>query len=115
MTMCRLVVSPPARHQPPVGSKKRKQVITPDLQRLRCSMEQMMQFARTNSGLAQADVIHSGQNLVLMCCAPFFTLRGLIPRLTTYPKETTGPADVQTGYAGLREDLPGRFFTSETP
>lgn len=46
---------------------------------------------------------------------PRLSLRRLIPRLAADPQETTGPADAQTGYAGLREDLPGGFFASETP
>lgn len=115
MALCGLVVGPRARHQPPMPPQQRKQVVTTDAHRLRGHLKQVLQFTGADPWLSQSDVIDPGKHVAIVCRTLPFALGSLIPGLTADPEETTGPADVQSGNAGLREDLPGCFFTRETP
>lgn len=75
----------------------------------------MLQFTGANPRLSQADVIDSSEHLALVRRTLSFALDSLVPSLPADAQEATGPADSQTGDAGLREDLPSRFFARETP
>ncbi|MNW11790.1 hypothetical protein D3C71_2093200 [compost metagenome] len=72
-----------------------------------------MQFASTDTGLSNANLTHeTDELLVLLEPGPIDPIT-LVISLATDLHKLASPADTQG--LGLRNDLPGRFFTIDTP
>ncbi len=76
-------------------------------------VHQRVQFAGANAGLAHSDCLHKlDEFLILLDASPTDAIT-FVKGLATDPHKLASPADTQG--LGLRNDLPGRFFTTETP
>ncbi|VUS49568.1 hypothetical protein SB6411_01263 [Klebsiella spallanzanii] len=110
------VICPFHRHQEPVFIQQVKQLVPPDIQRfIGLSIQQIVQFTRTDSRLTTPDAGNKFQNLSMMFLPFSAPCVVLVPCLSAVPQEL---ACTRNGYfrdRTLREDLPGRFFTMLTP
>ena len=74
-----------------------------------------MQLAGTDPRLSQPYLTHEAHYLQSLCVAHVCNPIALVVSLTAYPQKQASPDDGQPLDLPLREDLPGRFFTMETP
>ncbi len=74
-----------------------------------------MQLAGTDPRLSQPHLTHEAHHLLPLCMALVGDPIALVVSLTAYPQKQASPDDGQPLDLPLREDLPGRFFTMETP
>ena len=95
-----LVIRPPGQNQQP---------------RCRLTLEQEMQFACAQTWLAHPHLPHELGDLAILMATAIRHPVALVIGLTAYAHELASPANAQSLDLPLREDLPGRFFTMETP
>ena len=112
-----LVVRPPWLYQHVRVAQHVQQRIAPQaglglLQRL---LEQVMQLACTQSGLAQADLAHQLDHLVAARMALLLVLQLLVVGLAADAPMAASPRHTQPWDELLRKDLPEGFFTTRTP
>ena len=110
------VICPFHWHKEPVFIQQVKQTITSDIQPfIGLSIQQVVQFTRTDSRLTTPDAGNKIKNLSMMFLA--FSAPGvvLIPCLPAVPQELAYAGNGYFWGRTLREDLPGRFFTTLTP
>ena len=74
-----------------------------------------MQFACAQTWLAHPHLPHELGDLAILMAAAIRHPVALVIGLTAYAHELASPANAQSLDLPLREDLPGRFFTMETP
>lgn len=74
-----------------------------------------MQLARADPRLAQPDVLDVTHHLFILSVAPISGTVTLVISLATDGQKLASPDDGQPLGLPLRDDLPGRFFTIETP
>ncbi len=110
------VICPFHGYQEPVFTQQIKQTVPSDIQRfIGLHVQQIVQFTRTDSRLAAPGTGNKIKNLSMMLL-PFITsCIVLVPRLSAVPQELTCTRNCYFGGLTLREDLPGRFFTTLTP
>jgi hypothetical protein len=75
----------------------------------------MVQLARPQSRLAAALFQNKIQHVLIVLVSGFDRPNSLVVSLARNPDEQASPGDTQAFDLPLREDLPGRFFTMETP
>ncbi|MNG06070.1 hypothetical protein D3C84_892920 [compost metagenome] len=111
-----LVVRPLGRDQQAVFGQDAEQAIPPDPQPgFRMVLQQEMQFPCAQPWLAHSHVPHELRNLPILLAAAIRRTVALVIGLATHAHELASPANAQPLDLPLREDLPGRFFTMETP
>ncbi|EHJ80921.1 hypothetical protein LTSEBAI_4301 [Salmonella enterica subsp. enterica serovar Baildon str. R6-199] len=110
------VICPFHGYHEPVFTQQIKQTVPSDIQRfIGLHVQQIVQFTRTDSRLAAPGTGNKIKNLSMMLL-PFITsCIVLVPRLSAVPQELTCTRNCYFGGLTLREDLPGRFFTTLTP
>ncbi len=110
------VICPFHGYQEPVFTQQVKQTVPSDIQRfIGLSIQQIVQFTRTDSWLTAPGTGNKIKNLSMMLL-PFITsCIVLVPRLSAVPQELACTRNCYFGGLTLREDLPGRFFTTLTP
>ncbi len=74
-----------------------------------------MQLAGTDPRLSQPYLTHEAHHLLPLCMALVGNPIALVVSLTAYSQKQASPDNGQPLDLPLREDLPGRFFTMETP
>lgn len=74
-----------------------------------------MQLARTQPWLASANLLHKIDDILCLYRTRSHGLLVLVIRLAALPQKLASPADRQSGDGRLDEDLPERFFTTDTP
>lgn len=74
-----------------------------------------MQLARSQTGLPQPYLTHDLGNQRILLGTPVRRAVALVIGLATQAHELASPANAQRWDLPLREDLPGRFFTTNTP
>jgi len=110
------VVGPLGADQQTMFTQHRKQPVPAQLQSVfRLPMEQVMQLAGAQARLAPANLLHEIHDALSLYRARRLRLMVLVIRLAAVSEELASPADRQSGDGLLREDLPERFFTTETP
>lgn len=93
-----------------------KQPIPPDLQSLiRLAVQQVMQFARTYTRLTQPHMLDVPSHLFALRTTLVGGAVALVVGLAADTQKLASPDDAQSFDFTLREDLPGRFFTIDTP
>ena len=111
-----LVIRPPGLHQQAVLGQYLKQPVPPDLEpAIILTLKQIMQLAGAHPWLSQPYLTHVTYHLQPLCMAQVCNPIALVVSLTAYPQKQASPDDGQPLDLPLREDLPGRFFTMETP
>ncbi|GLZ89378.1 hypothetical protein Pres01_54290 [Metapseudomonas resinovorans] len=97
-------------------SQDAKQTVPPDPQlRLRLMLEQEMQLPGAQARLAHPQLPHELGDLPILMATAIRRPIALVIGLATDAHELASPAHAQPLDLPLREDLPGRFFTMETP
>ncbi len=92
------------------------QPVTPDLEpAIILTLQQIMQLASAHPRLSQSNLTHEAHHLQPLCMALVSDPIALVVSLPAYPQKQASPDDGQLLDLPLREDLPGRFFTMETP
>lgn len=111
-----LVIGAFCLHQQAIFGQYREQSIPAYFQRvIRLAAQQVMQLACANSWLTQPHMLDvPGDLLILLLTLIRYTV-ALVVGLTSDPKKLASPDDGQCFDLTLREDLPGCFFTMETP
>jgi hypothetical protein len=103
-------------HQELVFIQQAKQAVSPDIQHfIGLSVQGVMLFTRTGSWLTTPESGNKIEHLSMVFLpfiAPYVVL---IPRLSAVPQELVCTRNGYSGGLILREDLPGRFFTTLTP
>lgn len=116
MAISGFVICPFHWHQEPVFIQQVKQTVSSDVQHfIGLSVQQVVQFTRTDSRLTAPDTGNKLKNLSMMFLSFSVPCIVLVPRLSAVPQEL---ACTRNGYfcgCTLREDLPDRFFTTLTP
>jgi len=79
------------------------------------TMHQIMQLSRPHAGLPQTFLGNEINNFLIQYQTSSIGAIALVVSLSAYPHELASPADAQVLDSFLREDLPGRFFTTERP
>lgn len=74
-----------------------------------------MQLAGPHPWLSQPNFAHEAHYLQPLCMTQVCNPIALVVSLTAYSQKQASPDDGQPLDLPLREDLPGRFFTMETP
>ena len=111
-----LVIRPPGLHQQAVLGQYLKQPVPPDLEpAIILTLKQIMQLAGADPWLSQPYLTHEAHHLQPLCMAQVGDSIALVVSLPAYPQKQASPDDGQPLDLPLREDLPGRFFTMETP
>ncbi len=111
-----LVIRPPGLHQQAVLGQYLKQPVTPDLEpAIILTLQQIMQLAGAHPRLSQSNLTHKARHLQALCMALVGDPIALVVSLPAYPQKQASPDNGQPLDLPLREDLPGRFFTMETP
>jgi len=111
-----LVIRTLTRHQFTRLPQDREQAISPHLQRcFSFDMQQMVQLARSQPGLATALFQDKIQNVLIVFGACLVCPNTFVISLARNPYEQASPGNTQAFDLPLREDLPDRFFTMETP
>ena len=78
-------------------------------------MQQVMQLSGAQPWLSLTLLLNEIGNLLIQNEPSSFGAIALVVSLSAYPHELASPADAQVLDSFLREDLPGRFFTTERP
>lgn len=100
----------------PVFIQQIKQTVSSDIQHfIGLSVQQIVQFTRTDSRLTTPDPGNKLKNLSMMFLSFSASCVVLIPRLSAVPQELACTRNSYFWGRTLREDLPGRFFTALTP
>ena len=93
-----------------------KQPVPPDLEpAIILTLQQIMQLAGTHPWLSQPNLAHEAHHLQSLCVALVGNPIVFVVSLTADSQKQASPDDGQPLDLPLREDLPGRFFTMETP
>lgn len=77
--------------------------------------QQIMQLARTDTRLAQPYTLDVAGYLFALHATLIGGAVALVVSLSADRQKLASPDDTQSFDLSLREDLPGRFFTIETP
>ena len=116
MAVSGFVICPFHWHQEPVFIQQVKQTVSSDIQHfIGLSVQQIVQFTRTDSRLTTPDSGNKLKNLSMMFLSFYASCVVLIPRLSAVPQELACTRNSYFWGRTLREDLPGRFFTTLTP
>lgn len=116
MAVSGFVIYPFHWHQEPVFIQQVKQTVSSDIQHfIGLSVQQIVQFTRTDSRLTTPDSGNKLKNLSMMFLSFYASCVVLIPRLSAVPQELACTRNSYFWGRTLREDLPGRFFTTLTP
>lgn len=111
-----LVIRPSGLHQQAVLGQYPKQPVTPYLEpAIILTLQQIMQLASAHPRLSQSNLTHKAHHLQSLCMAQVGDSIVLVVSLPAYPQKQASPDNGQPLDLPLREDLPGRFFTMETP
>ena len=111
-----LVIRPPGLHQQAVLGQYLKQPVPPDLEpAIILTLKQIMQLAGAHPRLSQPNLAHEAHYRQPLCMTQVCNPIALVVSLTAYSQKQASPDDGQPLDLPLREDLPGRFFTMETP
>jgi hypothetical protein len=78
-------------------------------------VQEIVQLAGTYPGLASPHITNKFQHLLILDPTRSLGLASLVIRLSADAQIQASPTDAQAGYLLLREDLPDRFFTRDTP
>lgn len=110
------VICPFHWHQEPVFIQQVKQTVSSDIKPfIGLSVQQIVQFTRTDSRLTTPDSGNKIKNLSMMFLPFSAPCVVLIPCLSAVPQELAYACNGYFWGRTLREDLPGRFFTRLTP
>ncbi|VEB96194.1 Uncharacterised protein [Cedecea lapagei] len=110
------VICPFHWHQKPVFIHQVKQTVSSNIQPfIGLSVQQIVQFTRTDSRLTAPDAGNKIKNLSMMFLPFSAPCVVLIPCLSAVPQELAYACNGYFWGRTLREDLPGRFFTTLTP
>lgn len=110
------VICPFHWHQKLVFIQQVKQTVPSDIQRvIGLNVQQIVQFTRTDSRLTTPDAGNKIKNLSMMFLAFSAPCVVLIPCLSAVSQELAYAGNGYFWGRTLREDLPGRFFTTLTP
>lgn len=116
MAVRRFMVSPFAHHQFSSVAQDAKQAVSTDLHwRANFDAHQVMQLTRAYPGLAATLFKNKVHDLLILTNPRVKSSITLVIRLARNAHEHASPGDAQALDLPLREDLPGRFFTTETP
>lgn len=114
--VCCLVIRPLGLYQKTTLSEDLKQSISPYLQLpVRLAMQKEVKLAGTQTRLAHPDL---ADVLFQPVCFPLLAIRSTIALVVSLPTDAqkmTSPGSAQSRDLTLREDLPDRFFTTDTP
>ncbi len=103
-------------HQQAVLGQYPKQPVMPYLEpAILLTLQQIMQLASAHPRLSQSNLTHKAHHLQPLCMALVGDPIALVVSLPAYPQKQASPDNGQPFDLPLREDLPGRFFTMETP
>ena len=115
-TVGRLVIRPLRLHQQAVLGQYLKQPVPSDLQPgIVLALQQIMQLAGPHPRLPKPHPLHIAHHLQPLRMALVGDPIALVVSLAADPQKQASPDDGQPFDLPLREDLPGRFFTMETP
>ncbi len=78
-------------------------------------MQQVVQLSGTQTRLTLTFLLNEVGNFLIQNQASCIGEIAFVVCLSAYPHELASPADAQVLDSFLREDLPGRFFTTERP
>ena len=78
-------------------------------------MQQVMQLSGAQTRLPLTLSLNKVGNLLIQNQTSSIGAIAFVVSLSAYPHELASPADAQVLDSFLREDLPGRFFTTERP
>lgn len=116
MAMSGLVLSPFTRNQLARTTKDSKHTISTHAQRRRSfDAHQVVQLARSQLGLATPLFQDEVHHLLVLADSRVKSAITLVIRLARNTHEQASPGNAQVLDLPLREDLPGGFFTTETP
>jgi hypothetical protein len=82
---------------------------------VRLAMQEMMQLARAYTRLAQPHTLYVVSHLFTLRATLIGNAVALVVGLAADTQKLASPDDAQPFDLSLREDLPGRFFTIDTP
>ena len=116
MTVSRLVVRTLARNQLTTGSEDIEESISPHRScKFRFGLHQTVQLARAQPRHLKSGFQYKSEHSVSMADSLIVDPVSLVVRLPGYPQKLASPDDTQALDLPLGEDLPDRFFTTETP
>ena len=78
-------------------------------------MQQVVQLSGTQTRLTLTFLLNEVGNFLIQNQTSCIRAIAFVVSLSAYPHELASPADTQILDSFLREDLPGRFFTTERP
>ncbi|MBK4991802.1 DUF490 domain-containing protein [Pseudomonas sp. S36] len=78
-------------------------------------MQQVVQLSRSQAGLAHPDLLNKLNNTIRLARFAISNSVALVVSLPTDTQKLTSPSNAQSCDLALREDLPDRFFTTDTP
>ena len=112
-----LVIGPLARHQQTPLAQQVEQGIAAQTRagRLPLRMQEMVQLAGPQPGLADAHPLDGRHHLVGLHLPRLLALQARVVRLTADSPMTASPQHAQAFDALFLEDLPKGFFTTRTP
>ena len=97
-------------------SQDPEQSVTSHLQvMIRLVGQQIMQLACADARLAQPHALDIARHLITLRATLISGAVALVVSLSADRQKLASPDDSQSSDLFLREDLPGRFFTIETP
>jgi hypothetical protein len=79
------------------------------------ALQQVIQLSGAQPRLPQALLLNEIGNFLIQKQTSSIGPIAFVVSLSAYPHELASPADAQVLDSFLREDLPGRFFTTERP
>lgn len=111
-----LVIRPLGQHQQAMLPQDLKQPVSPDLDPpIRLAMQQVVQLSRTQAGLAHPDLLNKLNDTIRLARLAISNSITFVVSLSADTQKLTSPGNAQSCDLALREDLPDRFFTTETP
>ncbi|CAI8881625.1 AraC family transcriptional regulator [Pseudomonas serboccidentalis] len=115
MAVGRLVIRPFSANQLAAFPQNREQTIPANMELLLLTllMHHRMQLASADARLASTDLLYKRYDLLILVGPSPVDPVAFVIGLTAYSHKLASPADTQG--LGLRNDLPGRFFTTDTP
>lgn len=115
MAVGRLVVGPFSADQLAAFTQNQEQTIPANMELLVLTlrMHHRMQLPSADAGLAGTDLLYKCYELLVLVGPSPVDPVAFVIGLTANPHKLASPADTQG--LGLRNDLPGRFFTTDTP
>ena len=116
MTVCRFVIGPLARNQLSATPQNVEKAISTNLYRdFGLAVHEVMKLSGSESRLSEALFTHEPHDLLGLEGPGITRSNAFVISLAGNPDELASPANTQVLDFPLGEDLPDRFFTTETP